>query len=30
VASRRLTPTLLSFAVVIATGVALILYFAMR
>jgi pSer/pThr/pTyr-binding forkhead associated (FHA) protein len=30
VASRRLTPTLLSSAVVIATGVALILYFAMR
>jgi pSer/pThr/pTyr-binding forkhead associated (FHA) protein len=30
VASRRLTPTLLSFAVVIATGIALVLYFAMR
>jgi pSer/pThr/pTyr-binding forkhead associated (FHA) protein len=30
VASRRLTPTLLSFAVVIATAVALVLYFAMR
>jgi pSer/pThr/pTyr-binding forkhead associated (FHA) protein len=30
VASRRLTPTLLSFAVVIATGVALVVYFAMR
>jgi pSer/pThr/pTyr-binding forkhead associated (FHA) protein len=30
VASRRLTPTLLSFAVVVATGIALVLYFAMR
>ncbi|HEU4396830.1 MAG TPA: FHA domain-containing protein [Actinomycetota bacterium] len=30
VASRRLTPTLLSFAVVIATAIALVLYFAMR
>jgi pSer/pThr/pTyr-binding forkhead associated (FHA) protein len=30
VASRRLTPTLLSFAVVIATGIALVVYFAMR
>jgi pSer/pThr/pTyr-binding forkhead associated (FHA) protein len=30
VASRRLTPTLLSFAAVIVTAVALVLYFAMR
>jgi pSer/pThr/pTyr-binding forkhead associated (FHA) protein len=30
VATRRLTPTLLSFGVVIATAVALVLYFAMR
>jgi pSer/pThr/pTyr-binding forkhead associated (FHA) protein len=30
VATRRLTPTLLSFAVVIATAIALVLYFAMR
>jgi predicted component of type VI protein secretion system len=30
VASRRLTPTLLSFGVVVATAVALVLYFAMR
>ena len=30
VATRRLTPTLLSFATVIATAVALVLYFAMR
>jgi pSer/pThr/pTyr-binding forkhead associated (FHA) protein len=30
VASRRLTPTLLSFGTVIATAVALVLYFAMR
>ena len=30
VASRRLTPTLLSFATVIATAIALVLYFAMR
>jgi pSer/pThr/pTyr-binding forkhead associated (FHA) protein len=30
VATRRLTPTLLSFGVVVATAVALVLYFAMR
>jgi pSer/pThr/pTyr-binding forkhead associated (FHA) protein len=30
VATRRLTPTLLSFGVVIATAIALVLYFAMR
>jgi pSer/pThr/pTyr-binding forkhead associated (FHA) protein len=30
VATRRLTPTLLSFGTVIATAVALIVYFAMR
>ena len=30
VATRRLTPTLLSFTVVIATAIALVLYFAMR
>jgi hypothetical protein len=29
-ASRRLTPTLLSFGTVIVTAVALVLYFAMR
>jgi pSer/pThr/pTyr-binding forkhead associated (FHA) protein len=29
-ASRRLTPTLLSFGVVIATAIALVVYFAMR
>lgn len=30
VATRRLTPTLLSFGTVIATAIALVLYFAMR
>jgi pSer/pThr/pTyr-binding forkhead associated (FHA) protein len=30
VASRRLTPTLLSFGTVIVTAIALVLYFAMR
>jgi pSer/pThr/pTyr-binding forkhead associated (FHA) protein len=30
VATRRLTPTLLSFGVVIATAIALVLYFALR
>ena len=30
IASRRLTPTLLSFGTVIVTAVALVLYFAMR
>jgi predicted component of type VI protein secretion system len=30
IASRRLTPTLLSFGAVVATAVALVLYFAMR
>jgi pSer/pThr/pTyr-binding forkhead associated (FHA) protein len=30
VATRRLTPTLLSFGVVIATAIALVIYFAMR
>ena len=30
VASRRLTPTLLSFGAVIATAIALVIYFAMR
>jgi pSer/pThr/pTyr-binding forkhead associated (FHA) protein len=30
VASRRLTPTLLSFGTVVATAIALVLYFAMR
>jgi pSer/pThr/pTyr-binding forkhead associated (FHA) protein len=30
VASRRLTPTLLSFGAVVVTAVALVLYFAMR
>jgi hypothetical protein len=30
VATRLLTPTLLSFGIVIATAIALILYFAMR
>lgn len=30
VASRRLTPTLLSFGAVIATAIALVVYFAMR
>jgi predicted component of type VI protein secretion system len=30
VATRRLTPTLLSFGVVIATAIALVFYFAMR
>jgi pSer/pThr/pTyr-binding forkhead associated (FHA) protein len=30
VATRRLTPTLLSFGVVVATAIALVLYFAMR
>ena len=30
VASRRLTPTLLSFGAVIVTAIALVLYFAMR
>jgi predicted component of type VI protein secretion system len=30
VVTRRLTPTLLSFGVVIATAIALVLYFAMR
>jgi pSer/pThr/pTyr-binding forkhead associated (FHA) protein len=30
VATRRLTPTLLPFGVVIATAIALVLYFAMR
>jgi pSer/pThr/pTyr-binding forkhead associated (FHA) protein len=30
VASRRLTPTVLSFGVVIATAIALVVYFAMR
>jgi pSer/pThr/pTyr-binding forkhead associated (FHA) protein len=30
VATRRLTPTLLSFGAVVATAIALVLYFAMR
>jgi pSer/pThr/pTyr-binding forkhead associated (FHA) protein len=30
VATRRLTPTLLSFGTVVATAIALVLYFAMR